>query len=173
MAEEIITAMKARVVLDSAASKKEVLGAESKECGEVRAEITLVNIKDAGKAEKGLIPKSGVRRLTVNAVVDTGVDSLIINEETREKLGLQVKETSKVSVAGGGKVPCKITEYLEVHWKDRETICEATVLPGEDPVIMGAYTLLGLDLMIHPEKSELVGAHGDKRWEGVEWTEEI
>ena len=59
--------------------------------GEVRAEITLVNIGDAIKARDGFIPESEVRRLTVNAVVDTGAWTLVINEETRQKLGLRVE----------------------------------------------------------------------------------
>jgi hypothetical protein len=40
--------------------------------GKVRTEITLVNIGDAVNARDGIIPKSEVRQLTVNAVVDTG-----------------------------------------------------------------------------------------------------
>ena len=51
--------------------------------GEVRAEITLVNIGDQEVANRGYIPQDQVRRLTVNAVVDTGAWTLVINEETR------------------------------------------------------------------------------------------
>jgi clan AA aspartic protease len=131
--------------------------------GEVRTEITLVNIRDTVKAEEGLVPESQVRRLTVNAVVDTGAWTLVINEETREKLGLRVEEVSETTVAGGAKFPSRITEYVEVRWKDRKTACEALVLPGEEDVLMGAYPLEGMDLMIHPKKQEVVGAHGDKR----------
>jgi clan AA aspartic protease len=131
--------------------------------GEVRTEITLVNVREAGKAADGVIPESEVRRLTVNAVVDTGAWTLIINEETCEKLGLRVEEAGETTVAGGGTVPSGITEYVEVRWKDRKTSCEAVVIPGEEDVLLGAYPLEGMDLMVHPKKRELVGAHGDKR----------
>jgi clan AA aspartic protease len=135
--------------------------------GEVRTEITLVNIGDEYDARRGYIPQDQVRRLTVNAVVDTGAwtgtkGPLVINEETREKLGLQVKKSSETVVAGGGKVSSGITEYVEVRWKDRETACEAVVLPGEEDVLIGAYPLEGMDLMVHPKNQEVVGAHGDK-----------
>jgi clan AA aspartic protease len=130
--------------------------------GEVRTEITLVNVRDAANAQSGFIPKSEVRRLTVNAVVDTGAWTLVINEETREKLGLWVKETAETGVAGGGTVPGGITEYVEVRWKDRNTACEALVLPGEADVLLGAYPLECMDLMVHPKKQEVIGAHGDK-----------
>jgi clan AA aspartic protease len=129
--------------------------------GEVRTKITLVNLRDAGKAADGLIPESDVRRLTVNAVVDTGAWTMVINEEIRKKLGLQAQRTGQTTVAGGGKVSCQVTEPLMVHWKDRETPCQAVVLPGEEDVLMGALPLEGMDLMVHPLRNEVIGAHGD------------
>jgi clan AA aspartic protease len=130
--------------------------------GEVRTEITLVNIRDAGNAESGFIPETEVRRLTVNAVVDTGAWTLVINEETREKLGLRVKRTNETTLAGGGKVSSRMTEPVMVHWKDRETPCAAVVLPGEEDVLLGAYPLKGMDLTVNPKRQEVAGAHGDK-----------
>jgi clan AA aspartic protease len=131
--------------------------------GEVRTEITLVNIREQSVADEGYMPQEEVRRLTVNAVVDTGAWTLVINEATRAKLGLRVKKPSETTLAGGGTVSSGITEYVEVRWKDRETACEAVVLPGEQDVLLGAYPLEGMDLMVHPKKQEVVGAHGDKR----------
>ena len=129
---------------------------------EVRTEITLVNIGDTVKARDGLIPESEIRRLKVNAVVDTGAWTLVINEAVREKLGLLVEESEETTLAGGVKVPCRITEYVDIRWKNRKTACEAVVLPDEEDVLMGAYPLEGLDLMIHPKTQEVIGAHGDK-----------
>jgi hypothetical protein len=50
---------------------------------------------------------------------------------------------------------------VEVRWNDRSTACEAVVLPGEEDVLLGAFPLEGMDLMVHPKKQEVVGAHGD------------
>jgi clan AA aspartic protease len=130
--------------------------------GEVRTEVTLVNIRDAANAQSGFIPETEIRRLTVNAVVDTGAVTLVINEETREKLGLQVKDAGEATVAGGGKVQSQITEYVEVRWKDRNFPCKALVLPDEEDVLLGALPLEGMDLMVHPLENEVIGAHGDK-----------
>jgi clan AA aspartic protease len=129
--------------------------------GEVRTEITLVNAREAGKARDGLIPEPEVRRLTVNAVVDTGAMTLVINEEIREKLGLAVIKNGEATVAGGGKVQSRITESVDVRWKDRETPCRAVVLPGEKDVLLGALPLEGMDLTINPLRNEVTGAHGD------------
>jgi clan AA aspartic protease len=130
--------------------------------GEVRTEITLINIGDQNVADRGYMPQDQVRRLTVNALVDTGAWTLVINEETRQKLGLNVRKTSETTVAGGAKVPSRITEYVEVRWKDRNTSCEAVVLSDEEEVLLGAYPLEGMDLMVHPQRQEVIGAHGDK-----------
>jgi hypothetical protein len=51
---------------------------------------------------------------------------------------------------------------VAVRWKDREAACEAVVLPGETEILLGAYPLEGMDLMIHPQRQELTGAHGDR-----------
>jgi clan AA aspartic protease len=108
------------------------------------------------------MPQNQVRRLTVNAVVDTGAWTLVINEETREKLGLRVEKTNETTLAGGVKVSSGITEYVEIRWKDRKTACEALVLSGEEDVLLGAYPLEGMDLTVNPKKQEVTGAHGDK-----------
>ena len=130
--------------------------------GEVRTEITLVNIGDQEVANRGYMPQDQVRRLTVNAVVDTGAWTLVINEETREKLGLKVEETGETTVAGGGTVPSQVTEPVRVYWRNRDTPCKAVVLPGEEDILLGALPLEGMDLTVNPLKQEVVGAHGDK-----------
>jgi clan AA aspartic protease len=103
-----------------------------------------------------------VRRITVNAVVDTGVSTLVINEKTRQKPGLRVEETSEVTLAGGVKTSGGAAEPVRIHWNDRKTTCEAVLLPDEEDVLLGAIPLEGLDLMIHPLRQEVIGAHGDK-----------
>ena len=130
--------------------------------GEVRTEITLVNIGDTMKARFGIIPESEVRRLTVNAVVDTGAWTIIINEATREKLGLPVVENNETILAGGGTVPSQVTDYVEIRWKDRDTHCKAVVLPDEEDVLLGALPLEAMDLTVNPKSQEVIGAHGDK-----------
>jgi clan AA aspartic protease len=129
---------------------------------EVYTEITLVNMEDTMKARNGLIGENEVRQLTVNALVDTGAWTLIINEEIRQKLGLEVVENYEATVAGGKKESCQITEFVEIRWKNRRVACEAAVLADEQDILLGAYPLEGMDLTINPKKQEVVGAHGDQ-----------
>ena len=137
--------------------------------GEVRTEVTLVNIGDQEVANRGYMPQEQVRRLTVNAVVDTGAWTrqqglaLVINEAIREKLGLRVEGTLDTTVAGGGKVPSQVTEEVRICWKNRKASCEAVVLPDETEVLLGALPLEAMDLTVNPKRKEVVGAHGDTR----------
>jgi clan AA aspartic protease len=106
--------------------------------GMVHAEITLKNVLDEGNARSGLIKPESIRTATVTAVVDTGAMHLVINEELRQKLGLEVKEERYVLVANGQRVRSKVTDAVEVHWKNRETIVQAVVIPEAPRVLMGA-----------------------------------
>ena len=129
--------------------------------GMVHTEITLKNSADVVNAKTGLIKEGDVRSITVTAVVDTGAASLVINEEQLQKLGLCVYKERSAHLADGRRVSCKITHPVEIHWKDRETSCDAMVIPGAETVLLGAIPLEGMDIMIHPKKQELVGVHGD------------
>jgi clan AA aspartic protease len=129
--------------------------------GMIHTEITLKNAFDEEKASEGLIKQNEVRAVTVNAVVDTGAASLVINEELRQKLGLGIEIERSARVADGRRVLCKVTKPVKILWKNRRTSCEAMVIPGAETVLLGAIALEGMDLMVNPVAQELVGVHGD------------
>jgi len=129
--------------------------------GMIQTEITLRNVVDEGEAKKGLIEEKDIRSVTVTAVVDTGAASLVISENLRERLGLRIVEERSVKLADGRRTACKLTEAVEVHWKDRHWPCAAVVIPNAETVLLGAIPLEGMDLMINPKTQELVGVHGD------------
>jgi clan AA aspartic protease len=130
--------------------------------GMVYTEITLKNTVDEVNARSGLIKPESVRAATVTAVVDTGSMNLVITEELRQRLGLGTREEKTARIANGQRVTCKVTDAVEVHWKNRETVIPALVIPGAEKVLMGAIALEGMDLMVNPVTQEVVGAHGDK-----------
>jgi len=127
----------------------------------VRAEITLKNACDVMAAKRGYITDAQVRALTVDALADTGAWTLVINEDTCQKLGLELTGPEPGVLADGSSVVCQMTEGVEVHWKNRQTVCPALVVPGADDVLFGALPMEGMDLIVHPRKEEIVGAHGD------------
>jgi predicted aspartyl protease len=95
-------------------------------------------------------------------MVDTGAGTLVINEEIREKLGLTTKGLRSVTFGNETKQICKVTEPVEIHWKDRDSVCRAVVTSVAGEVLLGAIPLEDMDLMVYPAKQELVGKHGDE-----------
>jgi clan AA aspartic protease len=130
--------------------------------GIVHAEITLKNAGDVIKARDGIITEQKIRAAAVTAVVDTGAGTLVINEETRQKLGLVIKGLRRATLADGASAAYQVTEPVEIHWKDRDTVCKALVLPGADSILLGVIPLEDLDLIVDPTRQELAGAHGNE-----------
>ena len=130
--------------------------------GMVHAEITLRNLYDDNLARGGFIKNEDIRTVTVTAVADTGSMHLVITEELRQKLGLEIKEEKTANVANGQQVKCHVTEGVEVQWKKRTTIIPALVIPGAKKVLFGAIPMEAMDLMVNPVTQEVIGAHGDK-----------
>jgi len=127
----------------------------------VKTTITLKNAADVELEKRGHITDVQVHTLTVEALADTGAWTLVIDENTCQKLGLRLKGPEPGVLADGSTVIYQITDGVEVHWKDRQTICPALVVPGADEILFGALPMEGMDLMVHPRKEEVVGAHGD------------
>ena len=130
--------------------------------GIVYAEITMKNMGDLILAEKGHRKEKDIRETTVNAMVDTGAFTLVIGEEVRERLGLEILGDDWVKLANGEPETVKKVAPVEVHWENRSMICEPVLLPGTKDVLLGAIPLEGMDLIVDPKNEELVGRHGDK-----------
>jgi len=129
--------------------------------GTVYAEITLKNSNDEGKLREGLINTDEVRTVTVQAIVDTGAISLVINEELCEKLGLAILREKLALVANGQYVKCLETEPVDICWENRTSTLRAVVIPGAKKVLLGVIPLEDMDLMVNPVTRKLAGAHGD------------
>jgi clan AA aspartic protease len=127
--------------------------------GKVTEEITLANAGDKRLVGTGAL--KAVRQVTVNAIVDTGASTLIINEETRRQLGLVIEGTRRTTFANGAQEECGRTEPVNIRWKDRDCNCSAVVVPGVQSILLGAIPLEDMDLLVDPVKQQLVGAHGD------------
>jgi len=126
----------------------------------VHTEIILKNAKDVAIARRGLAKDTDIRQTTVNALVDTGAWTLVIDEVTQKELGLPLSGRDFGTLADGTQSVYNMAGPIEVHWKDRKTICEALVLPGVREILLGAIPLEAMDLMVHPLNEEVVGAHG-------------
>ena len=129
--------------------------------GLVHAEITLKNLKDKMKAEEGYIKEPEVRQTTIQAVVDTGAMTLVINEQLRQQLGLGVVGEKQATLADNTKKTVQIAEAVEIHWKNRSMICQPWVVSA-GRILLGAIPLENMDLIVDPGSQILVRAHGDE-----------
>jgi clan AA aspartic protease len=127
----------------------------------IKTTITIKNAGDIMAVKRGYISDAQVRMITVEALADTGAWTLVIDEDTCQKLGLELRGPEPGVLADGSTIVYQITEGVEVHWKDRHTVCPALVVPGADEILFGALPMEGMDLIVHPRKEEVIGAHGD------------
>ena len=130
--------------------------------GFIHAEITLKNVKDAFKAEDGLMKNEEIRQTTVTAMVDTGAGTLVINEKLRQQLGLRILGERRATLANETKETVKIAEPVEVHWKNRDMVCRPWVIAGDGEILLGAIPLEDMDLMVDPVHQVLTGVHGEE-----------
>jgi len=129
--------------------------------GSVYEDITLENASDVLAVQRGVIGESEVRSVVVNALVDTGAGTLVINEEINQSLGLKVKEVRESTLADGSKHMYKRMEPVRIRWNDRDTFCVPTMIPGADTILLGSIPLQDMDLIVDPKEEKLKGRHGD------------
>ena len=127
----------------------------------ITTEITLKNMMDVGDSMRGLIEEDKIRQMTVQAIVDTGAWTMVINEEIRTKLGLLDRGFGEANLADGKEEVVPMAGPVEVWWKNRRFTGDALVLPDAKDILLGAIPLEEMDLTINP-KRELVGVHGDR-----------
>jgi hypothetical protein len=69
--------------------------------GLVYAEIEIINGEDLSLSKRNVLDRDDVRRIWVNALVDSGSYMLAINENIQEQLQLPVVEKRKAQLANG------------------------------------------------------------------------
>ena len=124
--------------------------------GLVYADIELINSGDQEMVRRGMIGEEEVKRINVNMLVDTGSIMLAINENIQEYLQLPLIRTRKAQLANGHIVECNVVGPVMLKFKNREAICSALVLPGDAEPLLGAIPLEEMDVLVHPQRNELV-----------------
>ena len=109
--------------------------------GLVYAEIEIINGEDIALARRNVIGEEEIKRITVQALVDTGSYMLAINESIQEQLQLPIVEKRKAQMADGSIVECNVVAPVEIKFKNRRSSCSAMVLPGDSEVLLGAIPL--------------------------------
>lgn len=122
----------------------------------VHAEIEIINGGDLEMVRRNLLDQDDVKRMTVTMLVDTGAYNLCINEEIQEQLQLPVVEKRKGMLADGSIREYDVVDNVQLRFKNRATTCRAMVLPGSSEPLLGAIPLEDMDVIIHPQRQELI-----------------
>lgn len=94
--------------------------------------------------------------MRINTLVDSGAYMMAINETIQAQLDLAFVENRKVQLASGEVVQCPVADPLMVKFANRTATCSAFVLPGESEPLLGAIPMEEMDVLIHPQRQELI-----------------
>lgn len=124
--------------------------------GIVHASVELINSTDKEMARRALLDHDEIRKIRVRAMVDSGSVHMAINENIQEVLQLPVIGKEKLELASGKVVYYDIVAPLEVRFEEYSAHCAAVVLPGDSEPLLGAIPMEAMNVIIHPNRQELV-----------------
>lgn len=122
----------------------------------IYADIKLINAYDLALVRRNIIAENDIRSMTVKMLVDTGSIYMCINETIQEQLQLSVVEKRKGQLADGSVVEYDVVGPIEVRFKNRRCVVDAMVIPGDNELLLGAIPLEDMDVLIHPQRRELI-----------------
>jgi clan AA aspartic protease len=137
-------------------------GRENK-MGYVTADITIRHGGDVLAVKENKLAENEIRQVQVEALVDSGAFTLIINKDVQEQLQLPVLYAKPCRDASGNFGMLDVAGPVEVLFENRMTICEAVISPGLHQVLLGVIPLEGMDVVVNPVTRKLMvnPAHPD------------
>jgi len=116
--------------------------------------LKLTNIADTTLAANGLLRPDQVRRLELDALVDTGATMLAIPADAARELGLEELSRRSAKLADGTIRELSMVGGLRIEILGREMTCDALVTPEGSTALIGQIPLEGLDLVVDPKSRE-------------------
>lgn len=115
--------------------------------GEIVAKVELENPGDRALARRGYGRESGVRRSSVDAVVDTGAVMLVLPRNVVERLGLEEQRTVVVTHADERREERPLAGPVTVRIGNRSMNTDCVVGPPRSEPLLGQIVLEALDLI--------------------------
>lgn len=120
------------------------------------ADIELINADDLALARKSIIGEDEIKRLHTAMLVDSGALNLCINEDMQAQLQLPFIEKRVAVLANGSRAEYDLVGPVVVKFKNRQTVCNALVLQGDNEPLFGAIPMEDMDVLLHPSRQELI-----------------
>ncbi len=135
---------------------------ETATVGRVLTEATIENLKDLWDVQRGRMPATDARAVTVdNALADSGATLLSIPTAIIERLGLEQTGTKRVR-SSGGVGEARLFEAVRLTIQGRQCTMDVLEVPDGTPVLIGQLPLHQLDLVADMRDHTLIGnpSHG-------------
>ena len=120
------------------------------------ADIELINHDDTILAKRKVIDVDNIRKMRLSMLADSGPYMMAVNEEIQSQLELSFIEKRKVQLADSSVVEYDVVGPVDVRFQNRKATCNAFVLPGSSEPLLGAIPMEEMDVLIHPQRQELV-----------------
>lgn len=115
--------------------------------GEIVAKVELENPGDRALVQRGYGPESGVRRSSVDAVVDTVAVMLVLPRNVVERLGLEEQRTVVFTCADERREERPLAGPVTVRIGNRSMNTDCVVGPPRSEPLLGQIVLEALDLI--------------------------
>jgi clan AA aspartic protease len=124
--------------------------------GNVYAEIEIVNSHDLALVKRHVIDPEEVKRMHITVMVDSGAWKLCINENIQSIMDLPFLRKEGFRLADGKAVEYDLVGPVLIKHCGREANCEAIVFPEDTRPLLGVVPMESLNLIIHPQRHELL-----------------
>ena len=124
--------------------------------GRTTEKIIVKNYGDVVKASEGIIDVNQIRRIEVDALVDTGSTYVCLAKKDIELLGLPFHNVINIKT-GNGKVSRRTFKGAEIEPKGRTFVMEVMENDNEDtPALIGYLLLEALDFVVDPKTQKVI-----------------
>jgi len=124
--------------------------------GLIYSDIELINSDDLALVRRGYLKETEVRKMKINALVDSGAMMLSVNETIKVQLGLPVLDRQMGELADGSKQSFEIVGPVDIRFANRQTTVRAVVLPGDTEPLLGSMPMEDMDVLIDPRGQRLI-----------------
>ena len=130
--------------------------AEKSTMGRFKVDVELANNNDVALAAGGHLDPAKVRRITIQAVVDSGTTRLVLPGAVAKQLGLTATEKVRVRYADGRTAKRDRVQGVYLKLMGRDSVFNAAVEPKRETALLGAIVLEDLDFLIDCTHQRLV-----------------
>src|SRR5919109_3075773 len=117
---------------------------------EVRTRVVLENQADRVLADVGHLGRDNVRRLEIDALVDTGAVMTLLPQDAIEALGLPLDGKIIVTLANEERIELPRARLVSLTLAERQMDTDSLVGPPRCEPLIGQLVLERLDLVVDP-----------------------